>query len=217
MESIRITARDVRRLARRQLPALKRRCAGLYEEDFFERLLDATLAEVDAVAEVVPPLSGDSPFRFHITAAAAMFAMERGMEVMGLPRGEALERMRAMGERYYLGMPRIAGFFVRRKLFSKGYQRSLAAYARASSARSPAEGDWLFSIEGGDGKAKPLVMDFSRCGIKVLAERLGRPDLCAPMCSFDYAMAKSFGYSMSRTGTLGTGKTVCDFAYRRHR
>jgi hypothetical protein len=216
METIRITASEVRRLAKRQLPVLERRCAGLYEREFFERLLDATLAEVDAVAAVVPPLSGDSPFRFQITAAAAMFAMERGMEAMGLPRGEALERMRAMGERYYLGMPRIAGFFVRWKLFSKGYQRSLAAYAQASAGRAPEEGDWLFSIEAGDGKAKPLVMDFGRCGIKVLSERLGRPDLCAPMCSFDFAMAKSFGYSMSRTGTLGTGKAVCDFVYRRN-
>lgn len=215
MKSIRITTPEVRRLVRRQLPALRRRCAGLYEREFFGRLLDATLAEVNAVAAVVPPLSGDSPFRFHITAAAAMFAMERGMEAMDLPRGEALERMRAMGERYYLGMPRIAGFFVRRKLFSKGYQRSLAAYARASSGRRPEEGDWLFSIEAGDGKAKPLVMDFSRCGIKILADRLGRPDLCAPMCSFDFAMAKSFGYSMARTGTLGTGKAVCDFVYRK--
>lgn len=216
MDSIRITAPEVRRLVRRQLPALRRRCAGFYEREFFGRLLDATLAEVDAVATVVPPLSSDSPFRFHITAAAAMFAMERGMEAMGLAREEALERMRAMGERYYLGMPRIAGFFVRRKLFSKGYQRSLAAYAQASSGRRPEEGDWLFSIEPGDGESKPLVMDFSRCGIKALSERLGRPDLCAPMCSFDFAMAKSFGYSMARTGTLGTGKAVCDFVYRRN-
>lgn len=216
METIRITAGDVRRLARRQLPALRRRCAGLYEKDFFERLLDATLAEIETVAAVVPPLSGDSPLRFQLAAAAAMFAMERGMETMGLPRGEALERMRAMGERYYLGMPRIAGFLVRRQLFSKGYQGKLAAYARASSVRRSEEGDWLFSIEAGDGKAKPLVMDFSRCGIKVLSELLGRPDLCAPMCSLDFAMAKSFGYSMARTGTLGTGKAVCDFVYRKN-
>ena len=213
MKTIRIDSSEIRSLVRLELPALRKRNASLYGEEFFPKLEEATMREIDDVVALIPPLSGDSPLRFQLKAAAAMFAMELGMEAMGLSREEALERMRAMGERYYLGMPRIAGFFVRRKLFSKAYQRKLAAYARSSSGRSPEEGDWLFSIEPGDGASKPLVMDFSRCGIKVLADRLGRPDLCAPMCSLDYAMAKSFGYSMSRTGTLGTGKAVCDFVY----
>jgi hypothetical protein len=215
MDTITIRAVEVRRLAKRQLPALKRRSASTYEVGFFERLLVATMAEVEAVSSAIPPLSGDSPFRFHLTAAAAMFAMERGMEGMGLTREESLRRMKEMGESYYLGMPRVMGAIARRKLFSISFQGGMAAYARSSSGRQPAEGDWLFEIRPGDGRADPLLMDFSRCGIKVLAERLGRPDLCPPMCSFDHAMARSFGYGMTRSGTLGEGRPSCDFSYTR--
>jgi len=215
MRMIKLSDRDVLKFVERQLPVMRRRMAGVYGEDFFSLLSRETRKEIPAVAAALPALSGDSPFRFHLTAAGAMLAMARGMEAMGLSREEALRRMKEMGRRFYLGLPRIAKAYSRRRLFSLPFQSRLVAYSGRSERRDPAPGDWLFTIQPSDGRETPLRMDFSRCGIKLFCESLGRPDVCELLCSLDYAMAEAFGYHLERSGTLGEGREKCDFSYTR--
>lgn len=215
METIIVGRKDIEALVRRMTPALRTRCRGLFEDGFVDRLSEATIPRLGEVAAAMPMLSGDSPFRFHLTAAGAMIAMTMAMEAMGLPREEALGRLKTMGSRYYLGMPRAAGAFVRAKLFSRRFQTRFADYSLASSRREPLDGDWLFTINPGDGRSRTMLMDYSRCGIKVLCGRLGREDICPILCSLDFAMAEAFRYELRRTGTLGEGCASCDFAYRR--
>ncbi|WP_283171067.1 L-2-amino-thiazoline-4-carboxylic acid hydrolase [Curtanaerobium respiraculi] len=92
---------------------------------------------------------------------------------------------------------------------SKMEERKLHA---AESHELRGENNWVYDIVEPDGTFA-YGLDYTACGICLLCQDEGVPELTPYLCRLDFPMAEMMGVRLTRTKTIGGGDDVCDFRY----
>ena len=74
-------------------------------------------------------------------------------------------------------------------------------------------GDWVYEFVEGDGKKFTWGVDYSECGVHKFYKSQGLEHLMPIVCIADFAIARQYGYGLTRTQTRAHGAPICDFRY----
>jgi ubiquinone biosynthesis protein len=72
-----------------------------------------------------------------------------------------------------------------------------------------------YQMEDVPAEAGVVAFDVLRCPVAEFFRREGQPELCVrTFCQLDFPLARAWGGTLERTGTIAAGAVRCDFRWR---
>ncbi len=178
-----------------------------FGEDKFEKLTTEARKDFETLLPQIPYIGGkDNRSTDTLINAAIFLSLMRLFEKEGLDFHEIGELTYNIFEAFFKVMP------LTDDIFSKEYIDQVKERAKSSKSRKYT-GDWVFDFVEGDGKTFTWGVDYSECGVHEFYKSQGFEHLMLIVYIADFAMAREYGYGLTRTQTIGNGAPLCDFRY----
>ncbi len=186
-----------------------------YGAELSDKIMRDAHAEYAALIPRLPYIGGKAnPHTWNLVTSAWFLALYRALK----PHGEPLDAIGALFiemieiwlGRYPRWLLRLIGWW----RFTPLYLRRLTRRAHQSQHRRYPD-DFVFTVLRGDGQAFDYAVYYSQCAICRLYHHEQADELLPYVCALDEPMCRALGMGLSRSTTLGTGGSKCDFHFKR--
>ena len=178
-----------------------------FGEEKFKELTTEARNDFVSLLPQIPYVGGkDNRLTESLVSATILLPLLRAFEKEGLNFDEIGKLTYEIFEVFYKVLPQTDD------IFSEEYINQEKESAKNSKLRKY-PGDWVYDFVEGDGKTFTWGVDFSECGVHKFYKSQGLEHLMPIVCIADFAMARAYGYGLTRTQTIGNGAPICDFRY----
>ncbi len=178
-----------------------------FGEEKFKELIREARNDFESLLPQIPYVGGknsrDSETFINV---ATLLPMLRNFEKEGLDFYEIGKLAYDLFEAFYKVMP------LTDDIFSKEYINQEKERANQSQLKQYPD-NWVLDFVEGDGKTFTFGVNYSECGAYKFFKSQGLEHLMPIVCIADFAMARAYGYGLTRTQTIGNGAPICDFRY----
>jgi hypothetical protein len=155
----------------------------------------------------IPYVGGkDNPLTDDMINSAILLPLLRIFEKEGLSLKEIGKLTYNLYEIFYKFIP------LTDDIFSEEYIKQLKENAKKSK-RGKYPDNWVWDFVEGDGKNFNYGVNYFECGVYKFYKSLGAEHFMPLVCIADFAQARTYGYGLKRTQTIGNGASFCDFRY----
>jgi hypothetical protein len=164
---------------------------------------------------MLPDIGGKkSPFIEEMVLAAYALSFYRAMTRREIPVREIGMTLYKSFEYYLTTLPgllrRLMGMWSLSYFMKRKYERGVTA---CDVGTYPA--GFVYGYVRGDGKAFDYGLDITECALLKFFTAQGVGEFTPYLCITDYCVCRSLGVGFSRTSTLASGGTTCDFRFTR--
>jgi hypothetical protein len=178
-----------------------------FGEEKFKEITQEARNDFEALLPQIPYIGGkENRLTEQLVNATILLPLLRVFEKQGLNFDEIGKLTYDIFEVFYKFIPQTDD------LFSEEYINQEKEQAEISKARRY-PGDWVYDFIEGDGKTFTWGVNYSECGVNKFYKSLGLEHLMPIVCIADFAMAREYGYGLTRTQTRAHGAPICDFRY----
>lgn len=178
-----------------------------FGEEKFKELTTEARNDFESLLPQIPYIGGkDNRSTENLVSATILLPMLRAFEKEGLNFEEIGKLAYNLFEVFYKVLPQTDD------LFSEEYVDNKKEDAKNSKLRKYSSG-WVMDFVEGDDKTFTWGVDYSECGIHKFYKSQGLEHLMPLVCISDFAMARAYGYGLTRTQTIGNGAPICDLRY----
>ena len=178
-----------------------------FGEEKFKELTTEARNDFESLLPQIPYVGGkDSRLTEYLVSATILLPLLRVFEKEGLSFDEIGKLTYEIFEVFYKVLPQTDD------IFSEEYINQEKENAKNSKLRKY-PGDWVYDFVEGDDKTFTWGVDFSECGVHKFYKSQGLEHLMPIVCIADFAMARAYGYGLTRTQTRAHGAPICDFRY----
>ncbi len=184
------------------------------EEDTAD-LIPELLLELEEIIPRLPDIGGKkSPFIRQMVLSGYALSFYHVMNRREMPLEKIGLTLYRTFEFYFNTIPtplrRLMGMWT----FSSFNQRKYQKGAEKSNHKI-FPNDHLYDYVKGDGENFDFGLDIRECGISKFFQSLGLEEFTPYLCITDYCMFKGLFVGFSRTSSLASGGTKCDFRFRK--
>jgi len=178
-----------------------------FGEEKFKELTTEARNDFELLLPQIPYIGGkDNRATENLVSATILLPLLRVFEKEGLDFDEIGKLTYDLFEVFYKFLPQTDD------IFSEEYINHEKEVAKDSKLRKYSSG-WVMDFVEGDGKTFTWGVDYSECGIHKFYKSQGLEHLMPLVCISDFAMARAYGYGLTRTQTIGNGAPICDLRY----
>ena len=183
----------------------------------FEQLHPQLAAEIDSVIDALPWVGGDEGrMTRYFEQNAGIIALGRVLLAQGLEWHTVADLLTRTFLARLAHLDEKTRFDMGRSFMSQTSQAQLRSLAERSSARENA-GDFVYTfVDAGTdevGHAFDFGLDYQECGFCKLCAATGDGEILPMICGMDEESYALRGIRLTRTQTLASGATHCNFRY----
>jgi len=199
----------------RAFKRIRRLLAKTYGDEFASAVVAETRQEYERLLPALPYIGGSKNFYTPIIIVNGwIIALFRVMQGRGKTAEETVKICVEFLDGVLRGWPRFFFPLVRWLVFSPFFLRMVKKQAAQSQKRTY-PGDFVFTVEEGDGEAFDFAVVFSECAVNKLYEAQGVEAL-KPYCNFfDILSGHYVGLGVNADQTIGLGCERCVLSYKR--
>jgi len=177
-----------------------------FGEQKYNEMVASTRNEFEALLPQIPYIGGNNRLTEPLINASALLTILRTIENEGLEYRKIGRIIYELFEAFYKVMPQTED------IFSDEYLNMEKERAKNSKLKKY-PGGWVSDFIEGDGKTFTFGVDYTECGVYKFYKSQEAERFMPIVCIADYAQARSYGYGLTRTQTIGNGADICDFRY----
>jgi hypothetical protein len=199
---------------RQKLPFFRRALSTRFSQDETECIIQQTQDEFRALLPRLPYIGGkQNPLTTNLVACSWFLALYRVLQPRGLSDDEIGDLVYRVAEEWVKSSPRwigrLQGLLVKTPLL-----RIVFGRISRQSQQQKYPGDFVVQFVPGDGRNFDFGLDFTGCAIHKFFQAEQAGHFAKYMCRIDYLTTRFKGIELTRTGTIASGASKCDFRYR---